>query len=305
MLSQESKKEVIATLPFRKNSCDAIVAMPISFNFMDEMIGCTRVALGLKTFDLLGIPGFSKRFSRESKVISDTISLAVEKHFVNRVVIFQHVDFHDEGKSSRFADQLDEDFYHKRGLIDSSRKLKALYSGVEVTLIYARLAKNQSEIVFSKIFEDGGEEICLITPYLFKGVNKCETTVIQCLDYRFRSPTRTCLQDGLDVKNFNIIGLPGSAKPFLENRKTPWKGIKVAYEQHDCRSFIIVHHADCGAYGGSSNFENAINEESFHRKQLKEMKSRLLEAYPDAEVKLVYARLIDNKSKIQFVVVEN
>lgn len=301
MLNQDG---IIATLPFVQNDCEAIVAMPISFNFMEEMIGCVRVSLGIKTFDLLGIPGFSRRFSQESKVVLNTIDLAVGHHKVNHIVIFQHVDFHNNGKSTRFESPLEEDYSHKRGLVESLKKVRELYPKIKITLIYARLSKNQGEIEFSKIFEDGSEELCLRAPYLFKGVNQCEATVIQCLDYRFRAGTRLCVQDGLGVSRFNIIGIPGAVKSFIEESKAAWGGIEVAYEIHNSRKFIFFQHQDCGAYGGSGKFLDPIAEEAFQREQLFKAKNRIIAKYPDVEILMVYIRLNKDYSKMQFVLVE-
>lgn len=296
---------VITTATFKQDKCEAIVAMPPSYNFMPEMISFVRGSLGIKKpFDLIGVSGFSKRFPRESGVISEAIKLAIEKHLVKKVVIFQHVDFHCDGKSSRFKKQVEEDYYHKQGLLDSAERLKNLYPDVSVTLVYARLVKDQSEIEFSKIYEDGSEEVYQRTPYLFKGINKCEVTVVQCLDYRFRAAIRACVRDDLGISHFNVIGLPGSAKAFLEDRTTAWKAVRVAHEHHGCRSFIIVHHEDCGAYEGSSNFSNVITEEDFHRQELSKMREKLMDKYPDVEVTLIYIRLTNNKSKMQFVIVE-
>ncbi len=303
MYDQNGKK-IVATVPFFDGECNAIVAMPISFNFMDEMIGCTRVALGMKRFDLLGIPGFSKRVSLDSKTVLDTITLAVTKHLVRDIVIFQHMDFHNDGNSTRFVSRLDEDYYHKRILIDAAQKIKTLYPEINVALIYARIVKSKSEIEFSKIFQSGNEEVCLRTPFLFGKVNTCGNTVIQCLDYRFRAETRQCIQNAFGVEHFNIIGLPGSTKSFLEGSMTAWKGIKMSYEKHGCRRFFIVHHEDCGAYGSSRSFVNPEKEEAFHNVQLCAMRDRLVKMYTDVDVILIYAKLIGTTNRmIQFIVV--
>lgn len=303
-MSGRREERTIAALPFKELQCDAIVAMPISFNFMDEMIDCVRAVLRIQVFDLLGIPGFSKHFSNESRVILETINLAISKHFVKHIVIFQHVDFAISNRSARFKNAFEEDYFHKRGLFDSYEKLRILYPDVKVTLIYARLIKDESEIEFSKIYEDNTEEVCLRAPYVFKGVNRCENTVIQCLDYRFRSGTRICIQEGFNVNHFNIIGLPGSAKSFLENSIAAWKGVGVAYEEYDCRSFIVVHHEDCGAYKDRLCLADAAEQEVFHKRQLFDMKARLLERYSDVKITMLYIRLIANRTKMQFVLVE-
>ncbi|MFA7209529.1 MAG: carbonic anhydrase [Parcubacteria group bacterium] len=296
--------EVIATLPFNVSKCDAIVAMPISFNFLGEMISCSRVVLGLEMFDLLGIQSFSKNFSRESRILTETLKIAVDKHDAERIVIFQHVDFLKDGiGSTRFGSRMDEDYYHKKGLVDAFRMVSGLHPNMRIDLIYVRLVKDQSEIEFSKVFEDGSEEVCLRTPYRFRGVTACPTTVIQCLDYRFRPATRICIREAFKIKYFNVIGLPGSVKSFLAESRTAWKSMQVAYEKYGCREFVLVQHADCGAYGGLSAFVDAYEEECFQREELKRMRTKILDKYPDVGVMMIYVRVINGNKHMQFVLI--
>lgn len=296
--------KVIATFPFRfkgVETCDVIVATPISFNFAREILQFVKVSLGINAFDLLGIPGFSKRFLRQSQTVVDSLNLASEKHEVKHIILCQHVDF---GESKRFKNQLQEDYHHIGGLISAREKIGQIYPGVKVTLIYARLVNNQTEIEFSEVFEKSQERVRLVTPYRFKGIHYCDSIVIKCLDFRLRAETRACVLDGLGIPAFDIIGLPGSAKSFLEDSGTAWRGIKVACEYHGCKRIVVVQHADCGAYGGSAAFANAEEEEIFHREELQKMKKKILEKYREVEVVMVYARIIADNTQIQFVLVE-
>ena len=180
-------------------------------------------------------------------------------------------------------------------------RIREIYPGVEAQSLYARLVNNGTEIEVAQVFEDGNEKVRLVAPYRFIDGLYCEAGALFCLDFRFRKETRACIRDSLGFSSFDTIVIPGSTKRFHEDARVPWKAIKVAYEQHGCRVFVVVHHQDCGAYGGSGNFSDVIAEELFHREQINSFEMELKSKYPDAEVIKVYARLVDDFSKIQFV----
>jgi hypothetical protein len=298
------KGEILSTVPFRFvgiHSCSTIVAMPISFNFSAELLQFVEVSLGIKAFDLFGIPAFSKRFSEESKMVLGTLELSKNKHHIERVVLFQHVDFHKGGHSTRFGTQVEEDCYHKGGLIASSKKIRELYPSIEIRLIYARIINDYKEIELVEVFECGRERVMMVAPYKFKGVSSCEAVALYCLDFRFRKETRSCIRDSLGIQSFDVIGVPGASKSFNEGSRVLRKALKVSYEQHSCREIVVVHHQDCGAYGGSGNFLNSIEEEHYHRDQMRLFEARIKEKYADVTIIKVYARLVDDGKKIQFV----
>jgi hypothetical protein len=64
-----------------------------------------------------------------------------------------------------------------------------------------------------------------------------------------------------------------------------------------------VNHSDCGAYGGSSKFNgDSEAEQKFHEEELQKARSIISEKYPDKEVILVYAKLVDDGENIEFLV---
>lgn len=296
------KGQILAEVPFfykGVHSCSSIVAMPISFNFSHTLLQFVEVSLGIRSFDLFSIPAFSNRLLSQSDTVLETLKLSKEKHHVERVVLVQHTDFHKGGGSTRFSNRFEEDVYHKGRLIASRQKIRELYPEIDVALVYARVVNDGSEIEVSEVFECGRERVRLITPYQY--ASQCEAAGIFCLDFRFRKETRRCIQSLIESPSFDIVALPGSAKRFIQGSRIPWKAIKVAYEQHGCRTFVIVHHQDCGAYGGSAGFPDILTEEAHHRAQMDAFEKEVIRKYSDIIVVKVYARLVDDCNKIQFV----
>ncbi|NTW27102.1 MAG: hypothetical protein HGA36_02135 [Candidatus Moranbacteria bacterium] len=303
---------ILSTVPFRfkgVSGCDAMVAMPISYNFAKEGLDFVEKCLGIQAFDLFGIPSISKRIENRSETAIGTLKLAIEKHNAKEIVLMEHVDFHDSGKSSRFRNKIEEDYFHKKGLVDCKLNILESFPHVTVRLIYARLNglriaeyEPGTRILFSEIFENAEEIFMANMPYRFKDEIYCDGAIVACLDFRFRRETRSCARESLNIPVFDLIGLPGSSKRLLENSETGWKGIDVAYTKHGCKKIVLFHHSDCAAYGGLKKFDgDHIAEESMHRGELRKLKKRITDKYPDVEVLMVYARVLGDYEQIQFV----
>ena len=149
------------------------------------------------------------------------------------------------------------------------------------------------------------------TPFKFKDVHKCDAVVLSCIDFRFWKETIEFVENdppagGLGIKTFDFPSLPGSAKAINESNdeKFVFGCISVTVELHHAEKIVIINHQDCGAYGGSAKFNNDEKaEQEFHENELKKAKDKILAKYPDKEIILIYAKLVDNKENIEFVVV--
>jgi hypothetical protein len=101
--------------------------------------------------------------------------------------------------------------------------------------------------------------------------------------------------------------MPGSAKAINDcqsETNVPMECIGVPCNLHHVEKIIIVNHADCGAYGGSKQFSGDSDaEQKFHESELQKAKEKILKYYPDKEVVLVYAKLVDEEENIDFLLV--
>lgn len=305
MSSSLSEGKVICTVPFSykgTHGCDSVMAMPISGPFRPPLYRFMKYSLGYSKFDTFAVPGFSSKLAKKSKTVWGALDLAYEKHGIKSAIIFEHSDYHKNGDSSRFKTQIQDDQYHKKILISSLCEMTARFPELKVKLFYARLINNKTELEISEIFENKKEGRPRVTEIFWDNgiIPAYDAALINCVDFRIGEATQYCIQEYLRIKMYDIIAIPGAAKSFIEGASVSWKAVHVAYTQHGCRRFIIVHHADCGAYAGLI-FANAAEEELYHRQQMDIFEQELTRRYPDAKVSKVYARLIDNQTKIQFV----
>lgn len=297
---------VLSTVPFRFKGiteCDAIVAMPPGCNFTKEILDCAEISFGIKAFDAFAIPAFSKRLASESQTVFDTLNLAKKKHKAKQIILFQTVDVHENGKSNRFSNQALEDGYHISGLLKSRELILRKHPEMDVSLVYVTLVDDQSRIRMYEIHPNGEREVILRTKYRFKDIYQCDTALVRCIEFRCRKEDRSFVRYSLGIDLFGLIGFPGASKRFLEDSESAWKAINLACNNEGCKRIILMHHADCGAYGGIEAFDSdVVAEEVMHRNEMKKMKQMINGKYPAVDVIMVYVRLIDDQTKLQYVV---
>jgi carbonic anhydrase len=140
------------------------------------------------------------------------------------------------------------------------------------------------------------------TPFKFKDVHNCEAVVLCCIDFRFWRETLEFVEQELEIKTFDFPSLPGAAKAInecLEDSDLAMQCIGVPCNLHHAQKIVIVNHQDCGAYGGSAKFSgDAEAEQKFHEGELQKAKAKILEKYPDKEVILIYAKLVEGGESI-------
>jgi hypothetical protein len=143
--------------------------------------------------------------------------------------------------------------------------------------------------------------------FKYKGVHSCEAAVLACIDFRFWKETMRFVEEELGIKSYDFPKLPGAAKAIndcLSEVDVAMKCIGVPCDLHHVEKIIIVNHADCGAYGGSSQFNgDAEAEQKFHEGELKKTKEKILAQYPGKEIILAYAKLVDDSEMVEFILV--
>jgi carbonic anhydrase len=140
------------------------------------------------------------------------------------------------------------------------------------------------------------------TSFKFKNVHSCEAVVLTCIDFRFWRETVEFAEQELGIKSFDFPSLPGGAKAINDSENLAFACVSVPCDLHHVKKIVIVNHEDCGAYGGSEKFNGDTEaEQKFHEGELQKAKDKILEKYPDKEVIILYARLVDNKEKIEFL----
>ncbi|MFA5926357.1 MAG: carbonic anhydrase [Parcubacteria group bacterium] len=146
------------------------------------------------------------------------------------------------------------------------------------------------------------------TPFNYKNIHSCDAVVLACIDFRFWKETMKFIDEDLGIKSYDFPKMPGSAKAINDCQNevdVPMMCIGVPCDLHHVKKIVIVNHADCGAYGGSAEFKGDLEaEQKFHESELRKAKEKILKYYPEKEIILVYAKLIDDSESIDFMKIE-
>jgi len=141
--------------------------------------------------------------------------------------------------------------------------------------------------------------------YKFKDVHSCEAVVLTCIDFRFWRETVEFVEKELGIKDFDFPSLPGSAKAIndcLKEDDLAFNCVSVSCDLHHAKKVVIVNHEDCGAYGGSAKFGgDQEKEQKFHEEELRKARKKLIDKYPEKEYILLFAKLADEKTKVEFL----
>ena len=123
----------------------------------------------------------------------------------------------------------------------------------------------------------------------------CQTLVIHCMDFRFHSAIRDWLVS-LGLKDqYDLVSLAGATKGLVEKDAASTeiiiKQIDISQRLHGISEVYIMHHLDCGAYGGHKAFDSIQAE---HDKQVADMatsKKIITDKFPQLQVKNILARI--------------
>jgi carbonic anhydrase len=134
--------------------CEAVVLTCIDFRFWKETVEFVELELGIRNFDFPSLPGSAKAINEsngEDLAIS-CISVPVDLHHVQKIVIVNHQDCGAYGGSKKFSgDDEAEQKFHEGELKKAKEKILTKDPDKEVILVYARLIGEGQNIDFIKV----------------------------------------------------------------------------------------------------------------------------------------------------------
>jgi len=117
--------------------------------------------------------------------------------------------------------------------------------------------------------------------------------VIRCMDFRFHEYLEANLEKLLGKRSqfFDSPGAGGGGSRSIideTSRKVVFNAVDIGQEKHGIKRIVIADHIDCGAYGGSGKFSGEVEEEKFHKEQLRLAKEIMAKKYPSLEIVIIY-----------------
>jgi carbonic anhydrase len=140
-------------------------------------------------------------------------------------------------------------------------------------------------------------------------LHTCKALVIHCMDFRFHTAIRDFLVSQGLKDQYDLVSLAGATKGIVEkdisSTEIILKQIEISQRLHCISEVFIMHHMDCGAYGGHKAFDCSQTE---HDKQIADMtftKKIISEKFPKLQVRNILARIAekDGHNEIDFEVI--
>jgi len=129
------------------------------------------------------------------------------------------------------------------------------------------------------------------------------------MDFRFHTAIREFLVSlGLRDK-YDLVSLAGVTKGLVEDDPSSTefilKQVDASQSLHKISEVYLIHHMDCGGYGGHSAFNSIEEEKERQLTDLETARKIISEKFPNLEIKKILARIKETgeKNNIDFEVI--
>lgn len=150
-----------------------------------------------------------------------------------------------------------------------------------------------------QILQQDGTWVRFFDTHFYEIGHEAEATLVKCIDHRYLEVGLNALRYGLGIRTFDMLTRPGPAKILayegddegeLHLKEKLIHDIVLSIKLHHTKKIVLFGHWDCGAYGGSVNFADDIDEEAVaYENDLQLAHSVLRHNFPEAEVLVVYS----------------
>jgi hypothetical protein len=117
-----------------------------------------------------------------------------------------------------------------------------------------------------------------------------DACIVWCFDDRFSGLLG---EFSKTFKNFDLVKIAGGAKALAggasPERDFVLNQITTSARLHGAKQVVLMLHRDCGAYGGSKNFENPNTEKASQENQLAEARRFIMNEVPGVSVDAYFA----------------
>ncbi len=123
-----------------------------------------------------------------------------------------------------------------------------------------------------------------------KNLHHWDVLAVSCIDGRFVKKTIDWVAAQTDGV-FDFRTEVGSSKAIIDSpadRERFFDLIITSKKLHNIKELWIIDHVDCGAYGGSSKFNNIGEEKEFHKGRLTLASKIIADRFPTIKVKTIF-----------------
>ena len=94
--------------------------------------------------------------------------------------------------------------------------------------------------------------------------HNADAMLVFCMDFRFQDDLNSWMQEQGLSRNCDKVLWPGSTQEIAQGVNLEgWKKVfNVSAKLHGVNRIVLMHHQDCGAYGGVKAFESQEAEDA-------------------------------------------
>ena len=133
----------------------------------------------------------------------------------------------------------------------------------------------------------------------------CSSALIRCIDFRLTSAIDAWMVEKGIMDDCDVISVAGIGKSIADNPESDdskyiLNQIALSKKLHDIKTLYLVHHTDCGAYGGHGAFEGLKSEKQCYNDDMNKAHKVISAHIPDIEIKHILADM-KSDTDIEFV----
>ena len=127
----------------------------------------------------------------------------------------------------------------------------------------------------------------------------CSSALIRCMDFRLTEAVNDWLKKNNLINDCDLISVAGITKVIADNPDSPeaqfvLKQFELSQKLHNSKTIYLMHHTDCGAYGGHKSFANLDEEIAKYKSDMEKTKEIINAKLPELEIKFVLADIKDD-----------
>jgi carbonic anhydrase len=130
----------------------------------------------------------------------------------------------------------------------------------------------------------------------------CKNIIIHCMDFRLQDDIAWHMKSKGIMGDCDVVSVAGVMKDLVSPEKPEYrdfilKQVRISHDLHNMRRVILLHHTDCGAYGGHKAFASEAEEDAKHVTDMREAAAIIRNAFPDVEVVPMLIKMTDSGNR--------
>lgn len=125
----------------------------------------------------------------------------------------------------------------------------------------------------------------------------CNHALIRCMDFRLQKAIDQWMSKNNLAGDCDMISVAGAGKDIVVNPDGfVATQVDLSCKLHETKIVLLMHHTDCGAYGGHTAFSSLEDERAHHLDEMAKAEEVIKSRHPEVEVKKILTVINDDGS---------